>query len=65
MQYIYSDCYVKFVPTVSNWIESKNKKETRNIFDLLSDKGRMMMLLDNYGFSKKSGFVKDEFGISG
>ena len=53
-----------FTPAVSNYIECENESELERLFSILSENGKVMMPLDNYGFSQKFGFVKDPFGIS-
>ena len=53
-----------FSPAVSNYIECKNESELEKLFSKLSENGTVMMPLNNYGFSKKFGFVEDQFGIS-
>lgn len=67
-EFICSDSYIKhewtFTPGVSNWVECETEKELINLFVKLSENGKVMMPLDNYGFSQKFGFVEDKFGIS-
>lgn len=53
-----------FTPAVSNYIECKNESELEKLFSKLSHDGTIMMPLNNYGFSKKFGFVQDKFGVS-
>ncbi len=53
-----------FTPAVSNFINCKDEKELETLFSKLSDNGKVMMPLDNYGFSQKFGFVEDQFGVS-
>jgi predicted 3-demethylubiquinone-9 3-methyltransferase (glyoxalase superfamily) len=53
-----------FTPAVSNFVECKNEQEIKHLFEKLSKNGKTMMPLDNYGFSKKFGFVEDQFGVS-
>jgi len=63
-----SDSYIKhewtFTPGVSNWVECKSDEELETLFARLSENGKVMMPLDNYGFSKKFAFVEDQFGVS-
>lgn len=67
-EFICSDSYVKhswtFTPAVSNFVECKNEHELETLFAKLSEGGMVMMPLNNYGFSKKFGWVADQFGIS-
>ena len=53
-----------FSPAVSNYIECENESELNYLFEKLSENGKIMMPLNNYGFSKKFGFVEDRFGVS-
>lgn len=67
-QFICSDSFIKhnwnFTPAISNWVECKNEEELQMLFSKLSENGYVMMPLNNYGFSKKFGWVADKFGIS-
>lgn len=53
-----------FTPGVSNYVECKNDRELEHLFTKLSENGKVMMPLNNYGFSQKFGFVADRFGVS-
>ncbi len=53
-----------FTPAVSNFVECTNEQELTQLFEKLSDQGKVMMPLNNYGFSQKFGFVEDQFGVS-
>lgn len=53
-----------FTPAVSNYVECVNTKQLEHFFTKLSDNGKVMMPLGNYGFSQKFGFVVDQFGVS-
>jgi predicted 3-demethylubiquinone-9 3-methyltransferase (glyoxalase superfamily) len=53
-----------FTPAVSNYIECKDEKEIERLFTSLSEDGNVAMPLNNYGFSRKFGWVIDQFGIS-
>lgn len=53
-----------FTPAVSNFINCKDETELVRLFNALSENGKVMMPLNNYGFSKKFGFVEDQFGVS-
>lgn len=63
-----SDSFVKhnwtFTPAVSNWVECKDEAELETLFSKLSENGGVMMPLNNYGFSRRFGWVADRFGIS-
>lgn len=53
-----------FTPAVSNYIEFENESELERLFSILSENGKIMMPIDNYGFSQKFGFIEDQFGVS-
>ncbi|WP_452222793.1 VOC family protein [Lacinutrix chionoecetis] len=53
-----------FTPAVSNYVECEDENELERLFTKLSENGKIMMPLNNYGFSKKFGFVEDQFGVS-
>lgn len=67
-QFICSDSFIKhdwnFTPAISNWVECKSESELERLFSKLSVNGKVMMPLDNYGFSQKFAWVADRFGIS-
>ena len=53
-----------FSPAVSNFIECENEQEQDRLFSKLSENGIVTMPLNNYGFSKRFGWVIDQFGVS-
>lgn len=53
-----------FTPAVSNFVECVDESELDRLFTKLSENGKVMMPLNNYGFSQKFGFVEDKFGVS-
>ena len=53
-----------FTPAVSLWIECDNEDELQRLFVRLGDGGNVYMPLDNYGFSKRFGWVGDRFGVT-
>ena len=53
-----------FTPAVSNFVECKDEQQLNELFSKLSENGKVMMPLNNYGFSTKFGFVEDQFGVS-
>ncbi|MGC6431282.1 MAG: VOC family protein [Jejuia sp.] len=63
-----SDSYVKhawnFTPGVSNFVDCNSDKEMESLFGKLSEGGKVLMPLANYGFSEKFGFLEDKFGVS-
>jgi predicted 3-demethylubiquinone-9 3-methyltransferase (glyoxalase superfamily) len=53
-----------FTPAVSNYIDCHDENELERLFTSLSEDGKIMMPLNNYGFSQRFGFVEDKFGVS-
>lgn len=53
-----------FTPAVSNYIECESEEEIDRLYSKLSENGKIMMELYNYGFSKKFAFIQDQFGVS-
>ena len=54
----------EFTPSFSFFVECDSEEQLKQRFDKLSDGGKVMMPLNNYGFSKKFGWASDKFGIS-
>lgn len=63
-----SDSYTRhlwdFTPGVSVWVDCKSDNEIKSLLAQLSENGKVLMPLDNYGFSQKFTFVEDRFGVS-
>lgn len=53
-----------FTPAMSLFVECETDAELLNAFEALADGGAVLMPLDNYGFSRKFGWVNDRFGVS-
>lgn len=53
-----------FSPAISNYVECENEEEINQLWSKLSENGQVTMPLNNYGFSKKFGWVIDRFGVS-
>ncbi len=53
-----------FTPSISIFVECESDAEIEDVFGRLSAGGQVLMPLDNYGFSRKFGWVKDRFGPS-
>ena len=53
-----------FTPAVSNFVECQDEAQLEILFTKLSENGKVMMPLGNYGFSQKFGWVEDRFGVS-
>lgn len=67
-QFICSDSFVKhawtFSPAISLYVECRTEDELEKLFDSLSQGGNVYMPLNNYGFSRKFGWVGDKFGVT-
>lgn len=53
-----------FTPSMSLFVECDSEAELDRVFAALSDGGKVLMPLGNYGFSKKFGWCDDRFGVS-
>jgi len=53
-----------FTPSISLFVECENESELDKAFNILSAGGMVLMPLNNYGFSKKFGWLNDRFGVS-
>ncbi len=53
-----------FTPGVSNFVNCSDEAELEFLFEKLAENGKVLMPLNNYGFSQKFGFVTDQFGVS-
>jgi predicted 3-demethylubiquinone-9 3-methyltransferase (glyoxalase superfamily) len=53
-----------FTPSFSIWIETESDDELERLFAALADGGTQLMPLDNYGFSRRFGWLNDRFGVS-
>ncbi len=53
-----------FTPSMSLFVQCESEEEIARLFDVLSASGQVLMPLDNYGFSKRFGWVNDRFGVS-
>lgn len=62
------DSHVKhafsFTPSFSIYITCDSEKEINNLYEKLIMDGQALMPLDDYGFSKKFGWINDRFGVS-
>ncbi|MDQ0233342.1 VOC family protein [Metabacillus malikii] len=67
-EYMCIDSYVKhkfdFTPSFSSFVTCDSEQELNNLYHTLVEGGQELMPLDNYGFSKKFGWVNDRFGVS-
>jgi predicted 3-demethylubiquinone-9 3-methyltransferase (glyoxalase superfamily) len=53
-----------FTPSTSIFVECDSEAELDHVFAALSEGGKTLMPLGNYGFSKKFGWCNDRFGVS-
>jgi predicted 3-demethylubiquinone-9 3-methyltransferase (glyoxalase superfamily) len=53
-----------FTPSFSIYVTCNTEDEIHNLYQRLNEGGQTLMPLDNYGFSKKFGWVNDRFGVS-
>lgn len=50
-------------PAISLFVECDDEAELERLFAALSDGGQTFMPLDDYGFSRRYGWVADRFGV--
>lgn len=53
-----------FTPSSSIFVEFESADTLDSIFEVLSNGGEVLMPLDDYGFSRRFGWVTDRFGVS-
>jgi predicted 3-demethylubiquinone-9 3-methyltransferase (glyoxalase superfamily) len=53
-----------FTPAVSLWIDCDDTNELERLFAALGRDGVTFMPLDDYGFSRRFGWVADRFGVT-
>jgi len=53
-----------FTPSMSLFVECETEDELERFYAALSEGGQVLMPLDNYGFSRRFGWVNDRFGVS-
>jgi predicted 3-demethylubiquinone-9 3-methyltransferase (glyoxalase superfamily) len=53
-----------FTPSFSIWVETESDEELQRLFAALGDGVGQLMPLDDYGFSRRFGWVNDRFGVS-
>lgn len=53
-----------FTPSFSIYITCDSENEINNLYEKLITDGQALMPLDDYGFSKKFGWINDQFGVS-
>lgn len=66
--YFCSDSYVhhafSFTPSISIFVDCASEAELERLYHQLSESGKELMELADYGFSKRFGWVNDRFGVS-
>jgi predicted 3-demethylubiquinone-9 3-methyltransferase (glyoxalase superfamily) len=50
-------------PAISLFVECGDENELERLFAALSEDGQVFMGLDDYGFSRRYGWVEDRFGV--
>ncbi|WP_195575109.1 VOC family protein [Paenibacillus sp. 1001270B_150601_E10] len=62
------DSYVNhaftFTPSLSLFVTLDSEEEVDEAFAKLSENGKVLMPLDAYPFSKRYGWINDQFGVS-
>jgi predicted 3-demethylubiquinone-9 3-methyltransferase (glyoxalase superfamily) len=53
-----------FTPSHSFFLAGVDKPEINRLFDRLSEDGRILMPLGDYGWGRRFGWVEDRFGVS-
>ena len=53
-----------FTPSISLFVDFESDETLETAFAKLSEAGKIMMPLDDYGFSKRFGWLSDKFGVS-
>lgn len=53
-----------FTPSTSIFVECESKEEIEKLFNRLSEDGKVLMPLGDYGFSEVFGWMQDRFGVS-
>ncbi|WP_076572834.1 VOC family protein [Salimicrobium salexigens] len=53
-----------FTPSFSVFLTCDSEDEMNHLYESLLMEGEALMPLDDYGFSKKFGWINDKFGVS-
>ncbi|WP_424769442.1 VOC family protein [Paenibacillus sp. sgz302251] len=53
-----------FTPSFSIFVTCNTEEELDNLYQKLNEGGQVLMPLNDYGFSKKFGWLNDRFGVS-
>jgi predicted 3-demethylubiquinone-9 3-methyltransferase (glyoxalase superfamily) len=67
-EFMCSDSPIKhgfsFTPSSSTFVDFDSEAELERTFGVLSEGGQVLMPLDDYGFSRRFGWLNDRFGVS-
>ena len=50
-------------PAISLFVECTDEDELERLFSALSEDGEVFMPLDDYGFSRRYGWIEDRYGV--
>lgn len=53
-----------FTPSISIYVNCDSENEIDHLYNKLSEGGKAMMPIGNYGFSKKFAWLADKYGVS-
>ncbi|MFD2924363.1 VOC family protein [Halobacillus naozhouensis] len=53
-----------FTPSFSIFVTCSTEEELENLYKKLNEDGEALMPIDNYGFSKRFGWISDRYGVS-
>lgn len=53
-----------FTPAISIFVDCESEEELERLYSALAADGKILMPLDNWGFSQRFGWVSDRFGVS-
>jgi predicted 3-demethylubiquinone-9 3-methyltransferase (glyoxalase superfamily) len=53
-----------FTPSSSTFVDFDSAAELDRVFGMLAEGGKALMPLNNYGFSRRFGWLVDRFGVS-
>ena len=53
-----------FTPSMSIFVRCDDGEQVRRLFDRIAAEGRVMMPVDDYGFSSCFGWAADRYGVS-
>jgi predicted 3-demethylubiquinone-9 3-methyltransferase (glyoxalase superfamily) len=53
-----------FTPAISLFVDCDDEAQQDRLWSALSEGGKALMPIDNYGFSRRFGWTNDRFGVS-